>query len=473
MRRLAFSFIGMLLLAMLGGCSRTGSVETQHHADHADDESAMPSNRINIPPAVRSNLGITFAQVERRAVTNTLRVPGRFELQPKARRKYHAPLAGHVELLVDQYQRVEPGQPLFRIESPQWRELQREIADAQAERDIASARLEALSELMKAHELHEQGLRESLELWTSRVEQLEALDAAGGGRSSELAEARASLTTARAAFGEVREKDAELSLRHVELASAIATNDSKLSLLIDTAAALTGIAADELRSTHPSSQQPLWRTLQTLEIRATAAGVVELVSITDGAWVEQGDMVLSMINPQALRFRAVGLQSDLWRLEDGLPVSIVPAQSPGGQRNAAPLRGTLSIGLSADPQQRTIDLLIALEDHAAWAREGVAAFAEIILDGGSATELAIPLECVVRDGLAPVIFRRDPRDPDKIIRLSADLGSNDGRWVEILSGVREGDEIVLGGVHQLLMVSSEQPMRGGHFHADGTWHADH
>src|SRR5690606_39239529 len=122
-------------------------------------------------------------------------------LQPKARRKYHAPLAGHVELLVDQYQRVEPGQPLFRIESPQWRELQREIADAQAERDIASARLEALSELMKAHELHEQGLRESLELWTSRVEQLEALDAAGGGRSSELAEARASLTTARAAFG--------------------------------------------------------------------------------------------------------------------------------------------------------------------------------------------------------------------------------------------------------------------------------
>src|SRR5690606_32594551 len=128
----------------------------------------------------------------------------------------------------------------------------------------------------------------------------------------------------------------------------IATNDSKLSLLIDTAAALTGIAADELRSAHSSSQQPLWRTLQTLELRATAAGVVELVSVTDGAWADQGDMVLSMINPQALRFRAVGLQSDLWRLEDGLPASIVPAQSTGGQRNAAPpLIGTLSIGLSA------------------------------------------------------------------------------------------------------------------------------
>ncbi|MBI69917.1 MAG: hypothetical protein CMJ38_07980, partial [Phycisphaerae bacterium] len=55
-------------------------------SDHADDSQHvdMPSNKILIPPAVQSNLGITFATVERRNVTDSLRVPGKFEYLPSA-----------------------------------------------------------------------------------------------------------------------------------------------------------------------------------------------------------------------------------------------------------------------------------------------------------------------------------------------------------------------------------------------------
>lgn len=66
---------------------------------------AAPTNRVDIPDAVRRNLGMTFAKVESRNVARTLRVPGRFELLPTAEREYRAPLAGRVELLVAQYQR--------------------------------------------------------------------------------------------------------------------------------------------------------------------------------------------------------------------------------------------------------------------------------------------------------------------------------------------------------------------------------
>jgi hypothetical protein len=44
-----------------------------------------PTNRVDIPPAVRRNLGITFARVEMRRVGQTVRVPGHFELLPQAR----------------------------------------------------------------------------------------------------------------------------------------------------------------------------------------------------------------------------------------------------------------------------------------------------------------------------------------------------------------------------------------------------
>ncbi|MCK4657903.1 MAG: efflux RND transporter periplasmic adaptor subunit, partial [Phycisphaerae bacterium] len=72
-----------------------------------------------------------------------------------------------------------------------------------------------------------------------------------------------------------------------------------------------------------------------------------------------------------------------------------------------------------------------------------------------------------------VFFRRDPRDPDQVIRVVADLGATDNRWVEVKSGVRQGDEIVLGGVYPLMLASSTtgEMQKGGHFcGADGTFH---
>jgi hypothetical protein len=120
---------------------------------------------------------------------------------------------------------------------------------------------------------------------------------------------------------------------------------------------------------------------------------------------------------------------------------------------------------------RTIDLLVTPETLAPWARAGVAGSLEITLEGGS-EELAIPLGCVVRDGTQAMIFRRDPKNPDKAIRLDADLGVDDGRWVTVLSGVREGDEIVVTGNYQLMLAMGGSAPKGGHFHSDGTWHAD-
>jgi len=38
--------------------------------------------------------------------------------------------------------------------------------------------------------------------------------------------------------------------------------------------------------------------------------------------------------------------------------------------------------------------------------------------------------------------------------------------------VREGDEIVLAGNYQLMLATSGSAPKGGHFHSDGTFHAE-
>jgi multidrug efflux pump subunit AcrA (membrane-fusion protein) len=141
----------------------------------------------------------------------------------------------------------------------------------------------------------------------------------------------------------------------------------------------------------------------------------------------------------------------------------------------------LAIGLEADPVARTVELVLTPDRPAAWAeagwpRAGVSAFAEVVTDGSAGVEDAIPVAAVVQDELAKIFFRRDPKDPDKVIRTEADLGTSDGRWVAVRSGVKAGDEVVLGGVYELKLAGGGKAGAGGgggHFHADGTWHADH
>ncbi|MEY3026931.1 MAG: hypothetical protein RLZZ238_1828, partial [Planctomycetota bacterium] len=176
------------------------------------------------------------------------------------------------------------------------------------------------------------------------------------------------------------------------------------------------------------------------------------------------------VQPEQVRFRARALQGDLAKLRDGLPARIVPPSTDAAVA-LDPIDGALLVASTADPDGRTIDLIVTPGSVAAWTRSGVAASLEITLEGGG-DELAIPLAAVVRDGASPIIFRRDPKDPDKVIRLEADLGTDDGRWVEIRSGVREGDEIVLAGNYQLMLATSGSAPKGGHFHSDGTFHAE-
>jgi multidrug efflux pump subunit AcrA (membrane-fusion protein) len=135
--------------------------------------------------------------------------------------------------------------------------------------------------------------------------------------------------------------------------------------------------------------------------------------------------------------------------------------------------GTLQIGLSGDPDERTVDLIVTPESLAPWARSGVSAQLEITTDETAAPSLSIPLAAVQQDGLAPVFFRRDPSDPNKAIRTEADLGIDDGRWVVVHSGLRVGDEIILDGAFQLMLASTQSGgmPAGGHFHSDGTFHS--
>jgi len=477
----------VLSLALLGlpACSR--KAENDAPAEHPDShagESAPMTNRVAVPESVRRNLGITFAKVESRPVAQTIRVPGQFELQPEARREYRTMLDGRVELLVKQFDAIQAGQAFYRLASPQWRNLQEKLSEAESTIRQTEARVGSIPTLISAHRRHEEILETNIALWEKRVEQLEQTHSSGVVSANELTSAHSMLATQRADLAEILEKEADLQGQIVAAQAEHDAAHARFRLLIATASMLLGIGEKALAAPYdldehlhtglhryedsPTRVVAAWRKIDEVEIRASLACVIESVPLTNGAWASTGTLVLTCIDPNRLRFRAMGMQSDLGRLKSGLPARIVPPK--GGSLDLQDtMEATLTLGLSADAQERTVELIAVPARLTSWARPGVSAHLEVITAGGQ-SELAIPLSSVIQDGLSKVIFRRDPKDPDKVIRMEADLGVNDGRWVVVQSGVGEGDEVVLDGVYQLMIATSGTVEKGGHFHPDGTFH---
>lgn len=450
--------------ALLCACSRP----TVPAAD--TDEHDMPaSNRIDVPAAVRQNLGIEFVKVERRRVASTLRLPGHFELLPAARSEHRTPIAGRVRIAVQPLQAIAPGDLLYTIDSPDWRRLQRELGELRTELAVNEARLATMQPLLAAHDAHEASLREATVAMTERVQGLEAMRDTVGGQAQELANARVQLAQGRALITEAAEQHTEVTARLVELRASLAAGQERFRLALAAAATLASSTPERLLSpiATVSPVTPTWQYLSEIEVRAATSGVAADLPIATGAWIEAGGLVVSVLDLGKVRFRAKAPQSDLPRLAAGLAARVVNTTAAD-----LTIAGTLQIGAEADPAQRTIDLFLPVTTAPVWARPGVAAFLEVETAAGEAPELAIPRSAVLPDGMQRVFFRRDPAAPDKVIRVEADLGIDDGRWVEVKSGLVDGDEIVLAGAYELMLASSGSAPKGGHFHADGTFHAD-
>jgi multidrug resistance efflux pump len=443
------SIAAALLSLSLGGCT---SKTTPSEPVTQQEETQTPTDRIDIPPTVQSNLGITFALVERRRVDSTIRVPGSFELQPLARHEYRMTLPGEIDLAVDQYQPVVPGDLLYRFRSPEWAELQHEIIVGEQDIESAQASIDIAQATITETE-------QRLEITRDRLGSL--TDA--GIRNAEL-EAQA------------RELEATLPRSHAELRQAKTALDNAHRTrehALHRASAATGIEESELSALieHEGSTVPAYRTIDWIEVHATQPGIIEVLAQTDGAFADAPSLVLSTVDTSKVRFRAIAMQADLARLSDSSTARIVPPRTPGIDFGDA-IDATVTIGLEAHPEQRTMTLIASCDETHDWVRPGVSAYLEIATESTSGPAIAIPRTAIVKDGIVHVFFRRDPKDPNKAIRVEADLGVDDGFWVEIKSGLSLNDEVVLDGAYELKLATEQSGVtpKGGHFHADGTFH---
>lgn len=444
----------VLLAGLITGCANQSSEEPETTKSpepaEAIEDTPMPKSGIAVPKNVRENLGITFVEVERRAITETRRVPGRFELRPEARREYRATLQGGITLAVKQFQEVKKGDLLYSINSPQWRQIQHDAVEAEGEIVMEEAKRDVL--LAKQKEA-----KSLLEKTKERIANLQK----AGTRNAEL---EAQITVLESSFPRI---SVELKAQETAIDEAYEHYQSRLRIL----SSVTGLSEEALKEETDSVAH--WRTIQALEIRAGANGTVEDLNVNNGGWLNEGELALSTLDHRSIRFHAEASQVDLGLFRDNQQAQIVPGQGSSLELQSI-AKGSLRLGLTAHSNERTISLYVEPDEVPEWARAGISAFLEVKLTEQAKEEWSIPMAAVVQDGLEQVFFRRDPKNPDQVLRVLADLGENDGRWVAVRSRVKKGDQIVLDGAYALQMSNvGQQAPEGYHYHADGTLHKNH
>jgi hypothetical protein len=279
---------------------------------------------IAVPDVVQRNLGVTWSTAEYRVVQGVLRVPGRFESEPSARRTYPAPLSGRIDVLVHPFQTVAVGTPLYRLHAAGWLRLQQELTESQAALRAADERLVAQRE-------HVAALDAALAHWQARLETLDRIGQELGGQAAERAEAAGRVAELRIGSAEARRALGEAARDAHGDDGQAAGGQARLrfDLLLAQAGQLTGLEPSVLASSGDGGR-PRWSTIAAIEVCAVAPGVVEAEVVAPGTWIPEHAIVLTVTDPAGVRLQAAGLQADLHLLRDGLPSRIVavdPANS--------------------------------------------------------------------------------------------------------------------------------------------------
>lgn len=336
-------------------------------------------------------LKIATAVVERRPVVDSIFATGEVVVEPTHHVALSARVAGNlVWVRAAVGQKVEAGETLALVESPQ-------VAQARAEYAQAEAKL------TQASERQAQARRA-----------IEAL--------------RSPATTTSVTL---RATTAETESARVSMAAA------------RRACALLGIDPDEAAG---MSQKPI-PSRNVAPVRTPIAGVITEVRATPGEAVEAGKPLITVVDPAQTVIRLTVAADLAPRLRIGQAVRFQPTGSE------TPVTGSIRwIAPALDPVTHTVIARVALDPSAARPAPHSFGRAEIILREES-DAITVPSSAIHHEGCCTIVFTRDRDYQQGGSKLlfhvrKVRVGTREDGYVEILAGLLPGEVVATDGSGQ-------------------------
>ncbi|MFO0573849.1 MAG: efflux RND transporter periplasmic adaptor subunit [Polyangia bacterium] len=389
---------GLVLSLLAGGACRRGEPGAPAGAsqpgpgesapgEHKDEEAhAELPTRVRLAPEVVAAAGLVTAAAVLEALPSTVELSGELAADPDRTARITARVPGRiVAVRVKEGQKVAAGELLAVIESPELLRVRAAYVGAQARGQSAEKNAERLGSLLQSGLAAEQ----------------EARGAAADARALKAEESAAARTLA--SFG--------------------------------------------------LSQTELTQQGARLELRAPLAGYVVSRDAVVGQWVPPEHALFDVSDLDRAYFVGRLFEKSLARVQPGQPAEVRLSAYPD-----VLLLGTVeSIGRRLDPVARTVVARIVVKEppeHPGLLKIGLFGTARVsereagTPDGGVGEALlVVPLTAVVRLRDKDVVFVRQPDGHFEVHPVT--LGRSAGGRVQVLSGLRAGEQVVVQGAFTL------------------------
>jgi cobalt-zinc-cadmium efflux system membrane fusion protein len=273
-------------------------------------------------------------------------------------------------------------------------------------------------------------------------------------QSGELARARSDLATAQArvalaqrAFDRKQGLNAEHIVPTREVQEAENEKAAAEAQLRAAQASLQAFGMIEQAGNEPAS---------TLTLRAPVAGVVLERAAVLGQVADPAKPLFRIADLSTLWLTVRAFERDAVRLHVGAPARITFAALPGRTFEG----GIALIGRSVDAQSRTVAVRIDLPNRDGLLRPGMSASARLPIGDEAAKLLAVPAAALQRVRERWCVFL--PKDERTFEIRPVGRGRDLGGEVEVVSGLRAGDTIVVDGAFLLKAETERGASEGEH-----------
>jgi len=443
----------------------------------AESPASGLADEVSLSPAARAPAGIEVGTVTRMAMHDHLTVPGRLDYDARRRLDYASPVDGIISQVFAQVrQRVSKGDSLAEVSSPavgmardevRRREDDKQIEIKAAEwattiADNVESLLETLAHKPPIADVEAMfkdrilGVnREKILGAYSKLLLVEKVNRStrelgdGGVLSGRIIEERTSnLEVAKANFEAACEEVLFTTRQERDRARAsLAQADRLVQVSKEHLRTLVGsrLGAEIAAVADDASDSPGdTGSLSTLVMRTPFDGIVEDVFVARGERVQGGDPMFVVADTSLLWVRAQ-IHEREWTAVDVVQGQEVKVSVPGAERHEL-LARVHHVGAIVEADSRSVPLVAELDNDDAHLKPGM--FVWVDLPQGSVRQaLAVPAAAVMRHEGEAFVF--EPLTEGRYRRVGVTTGIDNGDLVEIVSGLQEGEPVVVAGAFVL------------------------
>ena len=197
-------------------------------------------------------------------------------------------------------------------------------------------------------------------------------------------------------------------------------------------------------------------------IRAPIAGSVAQVYVAPGSFVEEGDRLFHLVDPERIWLEARVAEADIGRIRQPTG-GWFRAQGFSSAYEVSIEQGARLVAFSAivEPESRTVPVVFEFSNPDPRLRSGMFVTARVYT-GEERQGLAVPAGALINDAGADVVFVQ--LSGEHFERRVVRTGLRDGAYVAIEDGLLPGERVVSRGAY-LVHLAAGAPAHVGHGHA--------